>query len=520
MVVRDPFASIRTPDSPPQAPQAEDPGESEERFGLSWHGKARARRLAFSPPHSTLKPCPAESVAWDSTEHLFIEGDNLEALKLLQETHAGKVKLIYIDPPYNTGKDFIYPDNFHNSLRSYRALTAQSEPPDSAESETSGRFHTHWLNMMYPRLLLSRALLREDGVIFVSIDHHELHHLMSMLHEIFGEEHFLGIVAVQLNPRGRHLDRFFATTHEYLCVFAKDIKKVVLHPIGKDERMQSEYNKRDAKGRYREIELRNRTPAFNRQTRPTLFYPIYVNPVSGEVSLTASDTFSVTVYPRNSAGEDSCWAWSREKLAAQRTIVLGRQIKRGGWRIFRKDYLITAEGSEATTLPKALWLHPELNNDVGKKRVQSLLESSLKAESMEGEGGLSPALFDFPKSPFLLEQIIRIGGAKEGIVLDFFAGSGTTGDAVMSLNAQDGGRRTFVLVQLPHSTGRKSFPTIAELTKERLRQAGAALRRSHPDSALDTGFRVLKLVPRHPAESPECLEAEPLRKAGHTIQPK
>lgn len=469
--------------------------DAEEKYGLNWHGKRSARQLALTPSAGTLRPCPEDSVDWDTTQNLMIEGDNLEVLKLLQKSYAGKVKLIYIDPPYNTGKDFVYPDNFQDSIKNYMEMTGQVEGGRkiSSNTEASGRFHTDWLNMMYPRLKLARNLLREDGVVFVSIDEHELDNLMRIGDEIFGEENFVGLIAAQLNPRGRHLDRFLARTHEYLCVFAKDAESNALYSIAKDERMAAEYRKEDARGKFRELELRNRNPAFNRVTRPNLYYPIYVNPADGSVSIERGEQHAVEVFPRNSEGGDSCWTWGKEKLAAEKIIVSGRQVADGGWRIYRKDYLISEDGSSAKTLPKALWIDKDFNNDLGKKAIQELFDHTV---------------FDFPKSPAFIAKIVEIGSGTNDLVVDFFAGSGTTAQAVMAQNSADEGSRRFILVQLPEALDpeareQKSAAdyckqlgkplNIAELTKERVRRASKKIKEETPLFSGDTGFRVYKL---------------------------
>jgi len=469
--------------------------DAEEKYGLNWHGKRRARQLALTPSTGTLRPCVDESVDWDTTQNLMIEGDNLEVLKLLQKSYSGKVKLIYIDPPYNTGKDFVYPDNFQDNIKNYLELTGQVEGGRkiSSNTEASGRFHTDWLNMMYPRLKLARNLLREDGVMFVSIDENELENLLRMGNEIFGEENYVGLIAAQLNPRGRHLDRFLARTHEYLCVFAKDAESNALYSIAKDERMAAEYRKEDDRGKFRELELRNRNPAFNRLTRPNLYYPIYVDPNTGSVSIERSVQYSIEVFPKNSEGSDSCWTWGKEKLAAEKSIVSGRQVADGGWRINRKDYLVDEDGKSAMTLPKALWIDKSFNNDLGKKAIQELFDKTV---------------FDFPKSPAFVAKTIEIGSESNDLVLDFFGGSGTTGQSVMAQNVADGGNRHYILVQLPEPLDPENKDqktaadfcdqigkprTIAELTKECLRRAGTKVKSDNPMFAGDTGFRVFKL---------------------------
>jgi adenine-specific DNA-methyltransferase len=467
-----------------------------ERYSFSWAGKRDAIRLLQMPSRATLAPRRDESINFDTTEHLFIEGDNLEALKLLYKPYAGRVKMIYIDPPYNTGKDFIYPDNYADPLDAYLRLTGQKDENGNhltSNPDTNGRKHSAWLSMMYPRLLRARQLLRDDGVIFVSIDDHEVHSLRMIMNEVFGEENFIAQIAVQLNPRGRHLDRFVARTHEYVMVFARDANEQPLYALEKDERMLKEYNKEDERGRYRELELRNRNPAFNSRTRPNLYYPIFVDPASSDVSLSRDEQFSVEVYPRNSTGGDSCWTWGTKKFERHQDLLIGRQTTGGGWRVFRKDHLIQADGKKAKTLPKALWLDKEIANDQGKKSIQELFDGA--------------TVFDFPKAPALVQKMIQLGTEEGDIVLDFFAGSGVTAHAVLAENQREGdGGRRFILVQLPEpipedSPARKfGCQTIADITKERTRRVIAKLQQERDEclpsngNDQDLGFRVFKLA--------------------------
>jgi adenine-specific DNA-methyltransferase len=457
--------------------------EGFERFGLTWPGKLGAIRTAQTPSDGTLVPIPEQSVDWEATGNVIVEGENLEVLKLLQRSYHGAVKLIYIDPPYNTGKDFVYPDNFREPLAEYLRYSGQVDAEGGrmrANTESGGRFHSAWLSMMWPRLHLARSLLREDGVIVVSINDVEAAHLRLMLDEIFGSENFVGQIVVQLNPRGRHLDRFLATTHEYLLVYARDATEQALYPLEKDERMTSEYRHEDAAGRYREIELRNRNPAFNRQTRPNLYYPIYADPESGAVSLSRDLIHSVEVLPRNRSGGDSCWTWSSSKFDRDRRSLFARQMEDGGWRVFRKDYLFAEDGSRATTLPKSIWADKDMNNDHGKKAIQELFDGR--------------NVFYFPKSPAFLERVVRLGSRADDLVLDFFAGSGTTAQAVMAANEVDDGARRYILVQLPEPIGEDAAAwslghrTLAELTRERVRRAGERLDGDRP------GFRSYRLT--------------------------
>lgn len=457
-----------------------------ERYGLTWPGKADTFRTIQAPSLGTLLPAPEESVNFDTTEHLIIEGDNLEVLKLLQKSYLGQVKMIYIDPPYNTGNDFIYPDDYSESLQTYLEYTGQVDSEGrkfGTNTDAEGRFHSRWLNMMYPRLYLARNLLREDGVMFISIDDNEVENLKRLLTEIFGEEHFVAQIVVQTNPRGRTLDRFLAKTFEYVLVVARDASSAAMYEIPKSGAALAAYDKSDEKGSYRELELRNRNPVFNRGNRPNLFFPLYVDPVTGEVSLAQTAGFREEAWPRNANGDDGCWTWSRAKIEREGNLLVGRRVGTGVWRVFRKDYV--PEGG-ATTKDKSLWLDSSLNHENGKEVLGRIF-------------GKTP--FDFPKSTALVGKMLMLATRpNEGdIVLDFFAGSGTTAQAVLDLNGEDGGNRTFILAQLPEPTGRADYPTIADITKERVRRVIDRMDEDRgklnldADSWEDRGFRVLKL---------------------------
>ena len=474
--------------------------DADEKYGLNWHGKRAARQLALTPSTGTLRPCRDESVDWDTTQNLMIEGDNLEVLKLLQKSYAGKVKLIYIDPPYNTGKDFVYPDNFQDSIKNYLELTGQVEGGRkiTSNTEASGRFHTDWLSMLYPRLILARNLLRDDGALFVSIDDGEVDNLKKLGAEVFGEECFVGIVSVLVNPRGRHLDKYIAQTHDNLVIFVKnpDVEGSIFG-AAKEGAMLEEYDKEDQKGKYRELGLRNRNQAFNPITRPKLYYPLYVNPTNGRVALERTESFTDEVLPITADGVKTCWTWGKEKVEREAELLTASQMADGTWRVFRKDYLNGADGEVASTLAKSIWLEKEFNNDYGRKAIKELLGSPV---------------IDFPKSPQLVQRIVSIASVADDIVLDFFAGSGTTAHAVMLQNVVDGGARRFLLVQLPEpvnpevkerrvaaefceSIGRPG--NIAEITKERLRRAARAVAEDTPviegEARPDRGFRAFRL---------------------------
>ena len=460
----------------------------QERYRLDWPGKRKALALANAPVTRTLRPCRAESVDFDTTQNLFIEGDNLEVLKLLQETYLGKIKLIYIDPPYNTGKDFIYRDRFASD-RAAHEIASGERSEDGARlvvnPESNGRFHSDWLSMMYARLRLAKNLLTSDGAVFMSIDDNEASALITVGREIFGDENFVAQLAIQLNPRGRHLDRFIANTHESIAVFVRDgLNSDSIGGLEKDGRMADEYKRSDSSGAFRLLGLRNRNQSFNPATRPNLYYPLYVDPNGGAVSLTRNDIFTDQVWPDTPDGTKTCWTWGKEKVATEGDLLVAEKSGRG-WRVFRKDYLNKA-GSVAKTIAKSLWTDKEFTNDHGRTAVKNLF---------------GKAVMDFPKSPALLDRIIHIGSNDGDIVLDFFAGSSSTAHALLDLDAREGSNRKFIMVQLPEATAEGSiarsegYGTIADLSKERIRRAGKKILEGdcHPDWNRDVGFRALRV---------------------------
>lgn len=470
--------------------------EADEKYGLNWHGKRRARQIALTPSTGTLRPCPDESVDWDTTQNLMIEGDNLEVLKLLQKSYAGKVKMIYIDPPYNTGKDFVYPDNFRDSIGNYLELTGQVEGGAklSANTESSGRYHTDWLNMIYPRLRLARSLLRDDGLIAISIDDNEIDRLRAVCAEIFGEENFVSQIGVQSNPRGRQSDTFLATVHEYILIYARnaEVSKVGGAPLTDEQR--AEFGYRDSNGKaYRLLGLRQRGAASLREDRPEMYFPIYVNPTTLSVSLEATSGFTEKVVPRKSTGEDGRWMWGKDKCRKDIHLLVPRLIeRRSEYDIFVMDYLEKG-GEERSRKYKTIWDDKGFNNQNGTQEVKELLGCAASS---------------FPKPVSLLSEVIQFGTGEDDLILDFFAGSGTTGHAVMAKNASDGGSRRFILVQLPEPLDQAnkeqkvaadfcdqlSKPrTIAEITKERLRRAATKLKVEYPTHSSDFGFRVFRL---------------------------
>lgn len=468
-----------------------------ERYQFTWPGKAAAKAEARKPIWKTMRPEKDRSVDWDTTKNLYIEGDNLDALKLLKETYAGQVKLIYIDPPYNTGHDFIYEDNFRQTHEEYDAGSGDYDEDGGrlvANPDSNGRFHSDWCSMIYPRLVLARDLLSADGAIFISIDDNEEANLIKIGSEIFGSSNYIGKLYIQVNPRGRNLDRYIAKTVEPVLIWAKDYSNSnSLSLVPKDERMLSEYSKQDAKGRYRPIGLRNRNQAFNPQTRPNLYFPLWIDPSDGSVSISQDEKHFVQRLPVASDGTPTCWTWSKEKISNENDHIYAEHAC-NGWRVFRKDYL--SEGTAGFTMVKSLQTGGEFNNDYGKKRIKELFDSNIMS---------------FPKPPALMKLILEIGCSTSGLVMDFFSGSATMADAVMSENATDGKSRRFIMVQLPEETSdgseaqKAGYKTICDIGEERIRRAGAKIRAEveesnrqlrlgeEPRPVPDVGFRVLRI---------------------------
>ena len=462
--------------------------DGDEAYEFTWVGKKAAIVEANKPIRKTLRPCVAESKDWDTTENLYIEGDNLEVLKLLQESYLGKVKMIYIDPPYNTGNDFIYADDF---MRSQEEENEQMGMYDEDENrlfkntDTNGRFHSDWCSMIYSRLMLARNLLMDDGAIAISIDDNEIDNLGEICDEVFGSQNFVSKIIVQNNPRGRQSDNFVATVHEYLLCYAKDSTKCLVNGTPLTEDQKAEYCYSDGNGAYRLLGLRQRGVASLREDRPDMFFPIYVDPTTQEVSLDFHDGW-LTVVPKKSDGRDGRWMWGKQKCIADKPRLVARMIeRRSEYDIFVKDYLVRENG-QRTRKYKTIWDDKCINNQVGTQEVKKLLDGEYMS---------------FPKSCAYIQMICQMLSSSSGIVLDFFSGSATTAHAVMQLNAEDGAHRKFIMVQLPEKCDEASeaykagFSTICEIGKERIRRAGDKIKSESPMTTqdLDIGFRVLKL---------------------------
>ena len=446
---------------------ADDVAEGNERFGLFWPGKQRALRAAQAPTTATLKPDVARSREWDTTQNVFIEGDNLEVLKILQRHYHNRIKLIYIDPPYNTGKDFVYPDNYREGLDTYLEWTRQVNEGGgkvSSNPETAGRYHSNWLNMMYPRLKLARNLLADDGVIFISIDDSEQDNLKKLCNEIFGEGNFMACVSWQKTYSPANDKQGIDAMHDYVLVYAKSgISRVNLLPrtTKQDEAYKNPDN--DPRGVWKAVD------ATRAEHRDYAFYPI-TTPSGKEV------------WPARGRS----WVFTRDELPS--LLAEGRLWfgKDGGSKPSKKLFLTDVKQG---VVPTTWWTHEDAgHNDEAKKELKGLFPARLP--------------FDTPKPTRLIRRIMQIATTTgdNGVVLDFFAGSSTTAHAVMQLNAEDGGNRRFIMVQLPEPTPEDSearkagFATIADISRKRIELAGEKIRAEAVGKVVDVGFRAYTLA--------------------------
>ncbi len=440
----------------------------EERYQFTWPDKRNAIRLANAPTTDTLRPRREESVDFDTTQNLYIEGDNLQVLKLLRENYLGKVKMIYIDPPYNTGNDFVYNDDFAQSADEYVHNSGQKDEDGNrlvANTESNGRFHTDWLNMIYPRLKVARDLLSDDGVIFISIDDNEVENLKKVCNEVLGEANFLAQVVWERAFSPVNLMRHFSPSHDYIICFAKNIEVAICNGIGRSSEANNRYSNpdNDPRGVWTSSDI-SVGPAVQEN-----IYPI-TTPSGRIVEPPAGRSWSLS---RKAF---------RERLQDNR-IWFGPDGD-GVPRIKR----FLSELRKTGITPMTIWKHTEVDHSQGATQKLAKLFDGKK-------------LFDYPKSVPLIQRCLQLYTASDSIVLDFFSGSATTAHAVMQLNAEDGGNRKFIMVQLPEAVDEKSeafkagYKTICEIGKERIRRAGQKIKDDNPltTQRLDTGFRVLKL---------------------------
>lgn len=441
--------------------------EGEEYYRFTWAGKAQARREAHKPSTGTLRPCKEESVDWDTTQNLYIEGDNLEVLKLMQKSYANKVKMIYIDPPYNTGKDFVYKDNYKDNLKNYQQVTGQVDDEGnklSTNSESDGRYHSNWLNMMYPRLRLARNLLKEDGVIFISIDDNEVDNLRKISNEVFGEDNFIANIVWQRAFSPKNDNQHISAGHDFILVYSKNINVVNCLGLPRDEKNLSRYSNPDNDERG---EWQSSTMTVSNGTEDYMYE--IITP-SGRKLLPPDGRFWVYNKKRYQELLDDGRIWfGKEGLGVPRI----------------KTYL--SEVSQRVN-PLSIWSHLDVGHSQGATQELKRLFDGKK-------------FFDYPKPVNLIKRCIELYSSTNDLIIDFFSGSATTAQAVMQLNAEEGGTRNYIQIQLPEPIDEKSeafkagYKTITEIGKERIRRAGKKIAEENPDKAkdLDLGFKVFKL---------------------------
>jgi adenine-specific DNA-methyltransferase len=473
--------------------RVEDEEAGTEHFGLFWPGKREARRLAAQPSKGTLVPALGEGVDEETTENIFIEGDNLEVLKLLQKSYSGRIKMIYIDPPYNTGRDLIYKDNYKQSVEEYLRQTGQKDVEEgillTTNPKTSGRFHSNWLNMMYPRLSLAKNLLRKDGVIFISTDSNEVHNLKQLMNELYGEENYVATVCVVSNWKGRSDDKYIATAHEYLTIYQLGEFETLGLPLPED--YLDDYPERDEAGKaFRLLGLRKRGSGARREDRPKMFYPFYVDKQTGKVSLTKDTPDMIEVLPRLSDGTDGRWRWGKTTSAERIEELTTRKVSgTDRYDVFEIDYA-EVDGDLRRIRPKSFWNDKTLSNEAGTLAYKALMKN---------------IPFSNPKPPELIKQCLLQSTSRDDLVLDFFAGSGSTAQAIVELNMEDDGNRKYICVQYPemievnNAAFKAGYKTIADIAKERIRRVGHRIkaelesRLDLGEPKFDIGFKVFKL---------------------------
>lgn len=465
-----------------------------ERYNFTWNGKSEAKKIALTPSTGTLRPCKVESKDWDTTQNLYIEGDNLEVLKLLQKSYHKKVKMIYIDPPYNTGKDFVYKDNFRDNIKNYLEITGQVDSDGnklSTNSETSGRYHSDWLNMMYPRLKLARNLLKDDGVIFISIGEDEISNLEKICNEIFGEDNKIGFIS-RVQKKGSDKGTYFKPTLDFILVYAKNVNKVKPFKIGVDESKFKEIEQNgDRKGELFESSKSLYQSSLD-PMRGCQNQRYFIKCPDGSLAIPKGNYYpelkqdGENISPRTA--DDGVWRWARDSYLNQKHLLVFKQTSssplvdengnQSKWNVYTKRYLLDAQ--QKGNIPSNLF----------ENFLNAQATTQLKNMNLD---------FSFSKPVELINYLLEIIGAKNEIILDFFSGSATTAHSVLDSNIKfDSGNR-YILVQLPelvdeNSGDKKSiYKNICEIGKERIRRAGEKVKSESGKTELDIGFKVLKL---------------------------
>lgn len=457
---------------------------TKERYRLEWPGKREAIVTANLPTTKTLRPVREDSVDFDNTENLYIEGDNLEVLKLLQESYLGKIKMIYIDPPYNTGKDFVYKDNFTQDSEEYKEESGQKDEYNQrlvVNPDTAGRYHSDWLSMMYPRLKLARNLLTQDGVIFISIDDNEMENLKKVGTEIFGEDNFVGDFIVRSTPNARNYGQV-AKMHEYCLTFCKDVNHVKTYEI---EELEKEFKFQDENGGFNTHPLYNSDESFHKGNRKNLYYPFYLDPKSIDkdghlkIALEKDDVYSIEVYPPLSSKNQVqfVWRWSSDKSKENlNTEIVGYRNSDGTYRIVRKM-------RHTSKIIRSMFLDKAFSGRRGTAEVEELF---------------SQKVFSFPKPVTLITTLLEMATADGDLVLDFFSGSASSAHGILLQNAIQKTARKFIMVQIPELTEPKSeafkagYKNLCEIGKERIRRAAKKIK-EETGAAIDYGFRVYRL---------------------------
>jgi len=464
---------------------------TKERYRLEWPGKKEAIVTANLPTTKTLRPIREDSVDFDNTENIYIEGDNLEVLKLLQESYLSKIKMIYIDPPYNTGKDFVYRDNFSKDAQDELLESGQKDEYNQrlvVNPETAGRYHSDWLTMMYPRLKLARNLLTEDGVIFISIDDNEQHNLRRLCDDIFGEQNKLGTIANINNPKGRSDDKFIATAHEYILVYGKDAEHTTVQGFEPEENITRRYNKEDNNGdKFREIDLRKTGDADRRSDRPDMFYYFYALENNLEDLIVSKEKTlhpgRIEIIPLRDDNTDGRWRWGFQTSKDNIHCVYAKFMPtRKIWGIFEKDYLEGRQPVKSTSS----WTHKDVNSERGSEQMIEL--------------GFDKETFSRPKPLGTLKRVMEIGTIQreKSIILDFFSGSAGICQALFELVSEGKRDLSFIAVQLPEDTPllsaarKESYNKITEIGKARIIKA-AKKTKEETKAEIDYGFRVYRL---------------------------
>lgn len=473
--------------------------DADEMYQFTWPGKQEARREAARPTTKTLRPVVEDSVDWDNTQNLYIEGDNLEVLKLLQKSYMGKVKMIYIDPPYNTGKNLIYKNNFYQEESEYlKGIGVYDEFGNKlfCNTTSNGRFHSDWCSMIYSRLLVSRALLSKDGIICLTIDDSEIENVTSMMNDVFGELNHLATIIIKNNPSGRSTTKGASIAHEYALFYGAN-EETTLGRLPRNDSQIARYKEKDSLGAYEWVNFRKH--GGYKEDAPTMFYPIYVkkdcssfripqlkwNDETKEyVVLDQLRDDEILTLPIDELGRNRRWKWGLERALSNQSEMMAKTDRNGLPTVY-----IKARMNEEGMLPLTVWDDKSYSST---EYGANLLKKIFNAQ-----------YFDYPKSLYAVIDCLRIGNlGSDSIVLDFFSGSSTTAHAVMQLNAEDEGNRKYIMVQLPEETPEDSearkagYNTIPEIAKERIRRAGKKIKEESPLTTqnLDTGFRVFRLA--------------------------